>query len=95
MQRYVQKTSKEPLHKGKQAEVVILRVDPFNVFRLSNSDEGLETKSRRKSKTSKDLGNTPDIRALDASQDESEVPVTVLKDEDVCEKHLVSDQDGK
>ena len=99
MQRYVQKTSKELLQKGKPAEVVILCAVPFNVFRLSNSDDDLETKSMRKSKTYKDLGNSPDIRALDASQDESEVPVTDLKidlkDDDVCEKHLVSDQNGE
>ena len=61
----------------------------------SNSD----TKSMSESDTFKDFVNTPDTRASDGSDDESEVPITDLKinlkDEDVAEKHLVSDQDGQ
>ena len=90
------KTSKELWPKCKQPQVLIPRTDPFNVFGLSNSDEDSDTKSMSKSDTSKDFVNTPDIRALDGCNDESAVPVTDLKidleDEDVAEKHLVSEE---
>ena len=93
------KRIKKLLPKGKQPQVLIPRADPFNVLGLSTSDEDSDTKSMRKSDTSKDFVNTPDTRALDGSDNESEVPVTDLKidlkDEDVAEKHLVSDQDGQ
>ena len=56
-------SSKELLEKGKQAHVFIPRADPFDVFRLSNSDEDSGTKFTRKSETSKDLGHPSDTRA--------------------------------
>ena len=91
------KMSKELLLKGKQPQDLIPRADPFNVFGLSNSDENSDTKSMRKYDTSKDFVNTLDIRTLDASDDESGVPVKDLKidleEEDVAERHLVSYQD--
>ena len=68
-------------------------------FGLSNSDEDSDTKAISESDTSKDFVNTPDTRASDGSDDESRMPITDLKidlkDEDVAEKHLVSDQDGQ
>ena len=54
-----------------------------------------ETKSTRKSETAKNLGHTSDIRATDTSKEETEVAGTDLKidleDEDVREKHLLTD----
>ena len=99
MPRFGAKISKELWPKSKQTHMQLTREHSFDVSWLSHSDEESDTKPMSKSGTSKEFVNTPDILALDVSDDESGVPVTDLKvdleDEDVDEKHLVSNQDGQ
>ena len=75
--------------KGKQAKVVISCADPYEIFRMSMSDDDSEWKSRMKSAKSKDI--TP-------SKENSEVAVRDLQidiqDENAIVKNVETDQDG-
>ena len=81
--------------KGKQAKVVISCADPYEIFRMSISDDDSEWKSRMKSAKSKDKGHKSDITP---SKENSEVAVRDLQidiqDENAIVKDVETDQDG-
>ena len=90
-----ERSAEEAMEKGKQAKVVIACADPYEIFRMSTSNDNSEWKSRMKSPKSKDKGHKSDIRL---SKQDSEVAVRDLQidipDENAIVKDVKTDQDG-